>query len=377
MPFVAEKDFEKVKAMDMIKIFMIGYSKNRGGVETYIDNLKLNLNSSKFDIHYSMPKMMINGKVWVRPANRHHYLQYRRFWKEFYRENRFDVVYFNTCDVVSIDQLRFAKVAGIPIRIIHSHNSGNQQGIEHKLSFFHRWSEKNSRKNLHKFATHFFACSKVAGDWMFDGRKYELIQNGISLPKYTYSDEKRKACRQKLGLGDEILVGCVGRLSPQKNPFFTVEVAQELVRLDPSVKLVMIGDGELRENVEAAIKEHNLQDRVILTGAVDNVNEWMSAIDCLVMPSLFEGLPFVLVEAQAAGVPCVVSTGVSEEANLTGLVQFLSLEESKATWATKVLEAAVAPEQRKDTTQQLVDAGYSIEATANQVSEIIEKALTK
>ncbi len=358
----------------MIRIFMIGFSQNKGGVEAYISNLCSQLDPAKYEIILSAPEMEIDGKTWIRPRNRHNYLRYCAFWRRFYRENHFDVLYFNTCDIVSIDELKFAKAADVPVRIIHAHSAGNQQAIQKKLSLFHRICENQSRKTLHRYATHMFACSKAAGGWMFDGRDYELIQNGIDLQKYAYSEANRQKCRELLSIGSAPLFGCIGRLDPEKNPLFAIFVAEELVRKAPNAKVVLIGDGELRPEVEKAIREKDLQQNVILTGAVSNVNEWMSALDCLLMPSLFEGLPFVLVEAQAAGLPCVVSSAVSREADLTGLVQFVDLSMSAEKWTELLLSKCGAP--RPDTSDQLIRAGYSIAATAEKVHSIISSAVS-
>lgn len=357
----------------MIRIFMIGFSENKGGVESYISNLKQNMDCEKYEVIYSMPRMVIDGKTWLRPKNRHNYIKYWHFWKKFYKENHFDVVYLNTCDVVSIDDLRFSKAGGVPVRIIHSHSSGNQQGIEQKMSIFHQFSEKNSRQVLGQYATHLFACSKVAGDWMFDGRPYQIIKNGISLKKYKYNEEFRKYIRTEYNLGGGTVVGIIGRLAPPKNLLFSVKILQEYLIKESTVKAVFIGDGEQRKEVEAAVVEAGLQDRIIFAGAVDNVNEWMSAIDCLLMPSLFEGLPFVLVEAQAAGLHCVVSSAVSPEANITGLIDYVDLTESTEVWADKLINAC--RQERIDVSDKLIVAGYSIENTAKEVSTIIESAL--
>lgn len=359
----------------MIRIFIIGYSANKGGVEAYISNLNDNMDKTKYEIVYSMPEMKIDGKIWRRPVNRHNYLKYRLFWRRFYRENKFDVVYLNTCDIVSIDDLKFAKEAGIPVRIIHSHSSGNQQGIDVKMSLFHRFSEKHSRRVLGKYATLLFACSEVTGNWMYDGRYYKIIKNGINLSKYKFDMEVRHQIRGKHGYQNEKIVGIIGRLVPVKNTFFSLKVLEKAFEMDPTIKAIFIGDGEERTDAELVVRSSGLENRIHFIGAVDNVNEWMSAIDCLLMPSLFEGLPFVLVEAQAAGVPCVVSSAVSEEANLTGLVEYIDLTEDIGVWADKILEAC--QKKRLDTTQQLIDAGYSITETAKTVSEIIEKSLEK
>ena len=352
----------------MLRIFMVGYSENRGGVETYIDQLTAAL--PQYEFVYSLPRMEIGGKVWHRPPNRHRYLRYRLFWRKFFTENRFDALYYNTCDMVSIDMLRFAKAAGIPIRIIHAHNSGIQQTIDHKLSLFHRLTERRNRKVLDRYATHLFACSRAAGDWMFDGRPYTVVKNGIQISKYAFREDKRKSIRQSLGLEDEVLVGVVGRLSAQKNPFFAVSVLRSLMREMPSAKAVFLGDGDLRKQVENAVREAGIQSNVYFMGNVSNVNEWLSAMDVLLMPSLFEGLPFALVEAQANGLSCIVSSAVCKEADLTGLVWFEEIEEAPEKWVTRILNADMRI--RPDTSQQLIQSGYSIDNTVKNVSDIID-----
>ena len=353
----------------MLRIFMVGYSENRGGVETYIDQLTAAL--PQYEFVYSLPRMEIDGKVWHRPPNRHRYLRYRLFWRKFFTENHFDALYYNTCDVVSIDMLRFAKAAGIPIRIIHAHNSGIQQTIEHKLSLFHRLTERRNRKVLDRYATHLFACSRAAGDWMFDGRSYTVIRNGIDLAKYAFCPESRKILRQSLGLKDELLVGMVGRLSPQKNPAFAVRVLQALAEKEPAAHAIFLGEGELRSQTEEAVRAAGLQDRVLFLGNVNNVSEWLSAMDVLLMPSLFEGLPFALVEAQANGLPCVVSNTVTQEADLTGLVHYVDLSFPADTWANTILQ--YAGKRSQDAARLLAESGYDIAATAKTIQNVINE----
>lgn len=352
------------------KIFIVGYSKNKGGVESYIENMFSQI-ETEYKLILSLPQMDINGKKWVMPKNRHNPFKYRRFWKKFYKENHFDAVYFNTCDIVSIDQLKFAKRAGVPIRIIHAH-SINKQFIRKGLwGWFHRLSENHSRKNLHKFATNFLACSKSAGDWMFDGRDYTIIKNGIDLKKYQYS-QKRRLCIQNIVPNSAIkVIASIGRLDQEKNPFFTLEIFKQICQLNPEVQCIYIGDGEFRSDLEQKVKDAGLHERILFTGAVDNVDEWLSYIDAIVMPSLFEGLPFVLVEAQAAGIHALVSDTVSEESNITGLVEYKSLNETPENWAKRLLELAEMP--REDMSQKLKEAGFSIENSAEIVKNIINK----
>ncbi len=354
----------------MKRIFMVGYSTDKGGVESYIVNLCGGLSKDKYEIIYDWPTIVVDGKEWIRPRNRHNYIKYRKFWKQFFRENHFDVLYYNTCDIVSIDALKFAKRAGIPVRILHSHNAGNQLSINKKLSMFHQLTEKCNRKNLNKYATKLFACSKSAGDWMFGNHPYKIIHNGIDLSKYRYDECKRNEIRNQYNIKSEKLIGCIGRIDPQKNPLYAEKIAESVLEKDSSAKFVFIGDGELMSKVKGIVEEKGLRERILFVGAVDNVHEWMSAIDCLVMPSFFEGLPFVLVEAQSAGLPCVVSSNVSVESNLTGLVQFLDLETGEKVWADKILSEC--EKARMDVSQKLVNAGYSIENTVKDIGYIIE-----
>lgn len=352
----------------MIRVLMVGMSTDRGGVETFISNLCAKL-PEKYQIVYCLPHMEIDGVVWNCPPNRHNYIRYRKFWANFFKRNHFDVLYYNTCDIVSIDMLRFAKKAGIPVRIIHSHNTDNQV----RMTLFHQLTERLNRKYLHRYATHLFACSRAAGKWMFGDRGFTVIQNGISLKKYAFSEDARAQCRMELGGEVKRIVGCVGRLDPQKNPLFAAEIARRLCSAAPDVQVVFIGDGELRTQVAEQIEKDHLSERVRLLGARDDVNRWYSALDCLMMPSLFEGLPFVLVEAQAAGLPCVVSSTVSRDANIAGLVEYVPLQEPAESWAQTILRACQKP--RCDAAQKLVDAGYSIEDTAREVTAIIEAAV--
>lgn len=355
----------------MRRIFIVGYSENKGGVESYITNLCGQIKDN-FEIILSLPKMRIDGVDWIRPKNRHNIFKYYSFWKKFFKQNHFDALYYNTCDIVSIDMLKFAKNAGVHIRIIHSHSTGNQMEIEKGMNLFHRISEKYNKKHIENYATHLFACSDTAGKWMFGQKPFYVIKNGILLSKYAFSQENRIKLRKKYGYTDEkIIVGIIGRLNPEKNPFFAVNVLEEWLNKASDRCAIFIGDGALKTAVQAVVKEKSLDKRIKFLGTVDNVNEWMSAIDCLLLPSLFEGLPFVLVEAQAAGLRCVVSSAVSSEANITGLVEFVGLQEDLSIWVQKI-EKQIAL-GREDVTQKMIAAGYSIEDSAKKIIDILMK----
>ena len=356
------------------RIFMIGYSSDKGGVESYIKNICTELDRD-FEIVYHWPIIEINGKTWVLPRNRHNIFKYRRFWKRFFKENHFDVIYYNTCDIVSIDILKFAERAAIPVRIIHSHNTGNQFPRSGLLGIIHRFMEKRSRRTLGIYATDLLACSESAGDWMFDGRPYNIIKNGIDVAKYEFSVEKKIHAGTILKSKSSPVIACLGRIEGQKNPFFSLEIFRKICENDNNAQCLFIGDGADRIAVEKQVIKLELSDRIIFTGAVDNVNEWLSYVDCILMPSIFEGLPFALVEAQAAGIRSLVSDTVSVESNITGLVEYKSLDDSVAGWAERALELARLP--RVNVSNKLEEAGFSISHTAKVVKSIIELRLAQ
>lgn len=363
---------EKKKRETMKRIFMVGYSGNKGGVETYIDQLTEEL--TEYEIILSLPEMTVGGKTWHRPPNRHRYLKYRTFWHRFFRENRFDAVYYNTCDIVSLDMLRFAKRAGIPVRIIHSHNTGTQQFIRDKQSLPHRLSEKINRRTVERYATHMLACSENAGKWMLGSRPFTVIPNGIHPERFRYQEDAGKVLREQYGMDGHPLVGIIGRLSAQKNPAYALRILEALFRMEPSARAFFAGDGALRGETMEAAEKAGIRDRIVFAGAVDNIPEWMSAANVLLMPSLFEGLPFALIEAQASGLPCVVSAAVTRDADLTGLIRFMDLDSPPEAWAGELI--ASAKQERKDHTEQVASAGYSIRDTAEKIRMIIENGGT-
>lgn len=274
-------------------------------------------------------------------------------WKLFslIRKEKYQIVHVhgNSC-TMAID-LWAALLAGCKYRIAHSHSTSCEHMRGHKLlrPFFEMAC--NGR----------FACGEKAGKWLFEEKEFVIIKNGIDLSTYEFSVAKRDEMRKSLGLVEHsVLYGHVGLFSETKNQLFFVKVFEQIIKKKANAKLVLIGEGELQNQVEAYVKENGLQENVIFTGNVDNVPDYLQAMDYFVLPSLYEGLPFVLVEAQAAGVPCVVSENVSKEVNISGKVVFLPLEESQwVTWFERAKEA-----ERICALEELKNSGFDINENA-------------
>lgn len=259
-------------------------------------------------------------------------------------------------DCLSAVILKAAKKHGVPVRIAHSHNSSQDKNLKYLLKLYYK-------RQIPTYATALFACGKDAGDWMFGGKPYTVVNNAIDAAQYRYRQARACEVRQALGIAeDAFVVGHVGRFSPVKNHTFLLDVFNELCRADERAVFMLVGDGELRKSMEDKAKAMGLEDRVLFTGMRSDVCDLMQAMDVFAFPSLYEGLPVSLVEAQAAGLPCVVSDRVPEACMLTGLVQRVSLEENARQWAERIL--AMRTTVRRDRYDEIAASGFDIVSNA-------------
>lgn len=333
------------------RILMIGMGSNTGGVESYIINLIRNVDRDKYQFYFlyrgkiAYEKEVIELGVELIPVNvsRHNPIKYIKTFCEIFEKYKFDVVYYNTCDIMSIDMIMFGKKYGVPVRIIHSHSSYNI--IPPNL--LHRFTEKWCRKHLNDYATKLLACSKVAGDWMFEKNDYDIVNNGIKTENFVFDMWIRDEKRECLDIDGKYVVGFIGRLEEEKNPLFLIDIFAELYKKRDDAVLLVVGEGSLKSEMIQRANQHQVLHAVKFLGVRSDVNQLMNAMDCFLLPSLFEGLPFVLVEAQTNGLPCVVSEDVSRESNITGEIKFISRNESPEHWASVVSEVKLSHDRRK------------------------------
>jgi glycosyltransferase involved in cell wall biosynthesis len=218
------------------------------------------------------------------------------------------------------------------------------------------------------YATEMWACSKKAGEWLYGNiMKFSVIPNAINTEKYQYSEVKRMQLRKQLGISDDdFIIGHVGRMSYQKNHEFLIKLFAEMVKANDRARLMLIGDGELRSQIEKQILEYGLENKVLLLGQRKDVAELLNAMDLFLLPSHFEGLPVVAVEAQTNGLSCICSTNVPEETNITGNVSFLSLEAPINAWVEKI---NIRTKRDGNSVQKIIDNGYEIKAAAELLTE--------
>ncbi len=360
----------------MKKILMIGITNSVGGIETYILNLLRCLNKEKYKLFFPYIKNMayydeiiaLGGEILSElPRSRRNPAKYYYAWKQIIIKEKFDVIYYNDCDIVNLSVLRIAKRVGIPIRIFHAHNSSSTK----KRNIVHRLSQACNRFQVRGVATDLLACSKNAGDFMFGKHPYCEIKNGISLKKYKYDACVRENRRKQFEVQDARVYLFVGRLTEVKNPLFALDVFNEIYKKDTTSKMFFCGNGPLMQQLQQRINEYGLRSCVFLLGNCADVNELYSLADYLIMPSLFEGFPFVLVEAQCGGLKCICSDTIEKNTNISNSITYIDLEIGAQKWAEKILKLPTNV-HRESFDQVIRDAGFDIEYTVNIIEKLLE-----
>lgn len=283
-------------------------------------------------------------------------------WKFFGAHPEYRVVHAHTSYLSAI-ALGVALLRGVPARLVHSHQAGLKTSRRTVVAAV-------GRALLRVVATHRLACGNLAGKWMFGTREFYVVPNALDLESVAYRLRDRIRIRAELGLDDAaVVVGHVGNFSAVKNHSRLLKIFAELAQQEPRARLLLVGDGHLRDQIEQHIRLLGLKDKVSLTGVRQDVPSLLSAMDVLLFPSLSEGLPVTVVEAQAAGLPCVVSESVTSEVGLTDLVRFVSLDEPDDLWATELLTAS-SQTDRRSRTKELRDAGYESAQVASAMDDL-------
>ena len=346
-----------------IRILHIVTYMGRGGLETMLMNYYRAIDRAKvqfdflthrdFRADYDDEIEALGGKIYRLPNLNPFSRSYLGALDRFFREHPEYRIVHSHLDCMSAIPLKAAKKHGVPVRIGHAHNSNQPRDAKYLLKLFYK-------RMIAGQATQLFACSEEAGRWMFGNADFRVLNNAIDAGKYAFDADIRSTVRHELGLpADALVVGHVGRFDPQKNHRFLVEIFE---KMPEDARLLLVGDGVLRPDVEQQAEALGIRDRVLFTGVRTDVDRLLQAMDVFLMPSLFEGLPVSIVEAQAAGLPCLISDKVPIECKKTDLVTQIPLDASPAEWTKAVVSAAKTP--RRDTLEQIREAGFDIRANA-------------
>jgi len=258
-----------------------------------------------------------------------------------------------------------AKLYGVKRVIFHSH-SGDRPGS----GVLKKTVYALSRLMMRAFSSDFLACSEAAGRYMFGKKsRFTVVKNGMDTAHFGFDASLRKETRDKLGIGDKMVIGHVARLCEIKNQRFLVDVFDCVHKMNPDTVLLIAGEGDYRKKIEKRISELGLEGSVIFAGSVEDPAPYYCAMDIFVLPSLSEGISIVAIEAQTSGLPAVCSDGVPREAAVTELCSFMPLNASAEKWAEHILEKVSAFE-RRSYAEEVKSAGYDIADTARQLEEI-------
>lgn len=366
----------------VLRVLQVGMTRNLGGIETYLIEQFRHLDKSKIDYdfvnitgEYSIcyeDEILASGSKIFKVVSRHknpllHYWQ----WFNILLQNKgvYDVIVLNTNSLEYVFPLVLGKVFGIPVRVIHSHNSGfeNKQGLARRILV------GMNKKLLAWSANLRFACSQFAGQWMFKDNPYHVIYNAIDIHKYDADLAVRDEMRQALNLDTALTLLHVGRFSYQKNHSFLLDIFKEVHSIQPDSVLLLVGDtteeSEFLTEVKRKIKAYGLEHVLHLLGRRDDVNKIMQAADVLVMPSFFEGLTVVGIEAQASDLPLLLSDTVTKELGLLPSTQFISLDAGAKAWAEVIVNSK--QHNRRSRYEELKAAGYDIGFETERVEKLL------
>lgn len=342
------------------RILVYGMSDNMGGIEAYVMNVYRHLDKSKimFDFIVDFPDMayadeaLSNGsQIYKIPAKGQNPLKHLiDFFKILKNHKEYKTVYFNILNAGAA----FSMIVPFVLRrciVTHSHSGSDENLRLH--NFF--------KKPLNVFTKKRFACSEIASKHMFGDREdVTIINNAIDIDRYTFNEEIRNKKRQELGLNNELTLLHVGRMGTVKNPLFMIDILSEILKIKSDTVFLYAGSGPMEDEIKQYASENNITDKNLkFLGMRTDINELMQAADVFLLPSLFEGLPVVGIEAQAADLQCLLSDAISQAVKITEKVNFLSINENPEVWVKEILSLDIS--ERGSRRKELTDAGYNVE----------------
>lgn len=284
---------------------------------------------------------------------------------------KYDIIHVHGNSATMTLEMIAAKLAGVKIRIAHSHNTTCRMKIIDRLC----------RPIFYKLCNGKMACGIEAGKWLFNDNDFMVLNNGIDSQRFKFSIKDRDSVRNNLGIEkNEILIGHIGNFVEQKNHDFLIDIFYNYNKQNPHSKLLLLGDGVLREKINNKIQNLGITDKVIFTGSVDNPAFYMNGIDLIVMPSLFEGLPLTLIEEQANGLPILAANTITKDANIANRIEFLDLSDKPIKWAEKMEEILARSNHDSETSMKAIEkikaAKYDIFSVAEEIIDYYKSRLS-
>lgn len=361
--------------MGVTRVLQVVTLMNRGGLESMLMNYYRNIDRSKVQFDFLVHRkgehdfteeiLSLGGKIYtvssVNPLNTNGYLyEMNNFFKQ---HNEYNIVHSHL-DALSTYTLKYAKKHGVPFRIAHSHTTSQEKNWKYLVKLY-------SRSVLKKYTTHLFSCGKEAGNWLYGKSDFQILNNAIDAKKFVYNPHLSNRVKKSLGINGKFIIGHIGRFTKEKNHDFLIEIFKKVYEKEKNSILLLIGAGDLKGKIRKKVEDLGLASVVKFLGVRSDIPDLLQAMDVFVFPSIYEGLPVTLVEAQASGLPCVISDAISKEVKITPNIKFVSLEHDSNTWSNHVL--GYDGYVRKNMYETICENGFDIEKNARRLENFYMK----
>lgn len=363
---------------------MVLGSTGMGGAQMFVLNLLRNLDLNRFQVDFAVNFKEKNGgigdevqklgcNIYYLPYFKvYNYLEVVNAWRQFLHNHRYDIVHGHSTNSAAV-YLKVAKEMGCAT-IAHCHSAG------FRGNYIERLMKVVFTRRIGEVADYWFACSGKAAEHLY-GKKYREYKNYFDIPNainaenYLYNETIAKKIRKEIGVkDDELLCGHVGTFSSPKNHMFLLTIFEDVLKLRPNAKLVCCGTGELLNSVLEKTKELGIQNRIIFPGVVKNCNEYMMAMDVFIFPSLFEGFPVSVIEAEATGLPVVMSNVITKEVDITDCIYRHSLHESSSEWAKTI--CGISSTDRKVYNKAVANSKYNMQTSVKMIQSLYERLVS-
>lgn len=321
-----------------------------GGIDKYLLNflqkvqerdVRVDFLTNEIDLELEESLKKYQSRIFAVSNLKHPVSQYRQV-RSILQRGQYDMVYLNISTAIDCIAAIAAKHSHVERILVHSHSSGNDcENVGKRIVF--NGIHAICRLFLYRYATEYYGCSYKAGEWMFPEKivcseQFQVIYNAVDREQFELNRQIRESMRRELGIQNRFVVGNVGNLCYQKNQFFLLDIFKELYKKEPRACLIIVGDGVRFQQMKDRIRKSGLEDAVLLLGRRSDVANLYQAMDVFVLPSNFEGLPIAGIEAQSAGLPCIMSDTITKEGKIVKECRFISLHEKPEKWADEILQ---------------------------------------
>ena len=359
---------------ERIKVLHFGLGANRGGIETYLYKLASGIDRSKFSFSFIdtskatpcfyQELIDLGCRFYKITPRKSSILRNKKDLERLFKEHHFDIFHCHINTLSYIEPIVVALHHNVKV-IVHSRNAGTSGSKITRL--LHLLNSFRLPKNITCISV-----STLAGDWLFGkSTEFKVYNNGVDLEVFRFDQFSRASIREALGVSqNDFLVGHVGAFLPAKNQTFVIDVFNEIIKIRPESKLVMVGDGVLIGRSIQRVRQLRLLEHVHFTGKREDISSMLSAMDLFLFPSFYEGFPNAVLEAQATGLPCLVSTNVTDEVIIQGNSRRIPLDLDASSWARHAINLMGVSVDRSSAHHAIADAGFSVEAELARVEEL-------